>query len=82
MVDAIITPLKMQQAAMIAGYSYLCAAANAWLRMLKGETELITFPFHRRAQDLHTGKAIVATGATWNDHYGRRAHDVDVEHMR
>lgn len=25
---------------------------------------------------------ILPRGADWNDHYGKRAHDVDVEHMR
>jgi hypothetical protein len=25
---------------------------------------------------------VVPTGAEWTDHYGRRSHDVDVEHIR
>lgn len=74
--------LQAQQAAMLATLQCFNAVVTAWLRMLKGEAEIMQFPAHRRAEELHTTPPVVATGPTWTDHYGRRAHDVDVEHMR
>lgn len=57
------------------------AAAN-WARFLKGESELIGFPMHRRADEQHTQKDVIPAGASWADHYGKRSRDVDVEKMR
>jgi hypothetical protein len=74
--------LQAQQAAMLAALQCYNALITAWLRMLKGETEIMQFPAHRRAEELHKAPPVIATGPTWTDHYGRRAHDVDVEHMR
>lgn len=82
MLDAITFSLKAQQAAAIAA----CCAAGvmlaSWTRLLRGERMVFGMPFHRRSDELHTHRDYVPEGATWNDHYGRRADDVDVEHMR
>lgn len=82
MLDPINVSLKMQQAAMT---SALCAsgvmAAN-WMRLMKGEHALFGPHIHQRSEEMHAHKDVVPTGARWTDHYGKRSHDVDVEHMR
>ncbi len=82
MLDPINVSLKMQQAAIT---SALCAggvvAAN-WMRLIKGEHALFGPHMHQRAAEMHADKDIVPTGARWTDQYGKRSHDVDVEHMR
>jgi hypothetical protein len=82
MANPLIAALQAQQAAMLAALQCVNAMMALWLRMLKGEAEVLSFPAHRRAEEMHTQAPIVATGPAWSDHYGRRAHDVDVEHMR
>jgi hypothetical protein len=82
MLDPLTFSLKVQHAAAIAG----CCAAGvmiaSWARFLRGERVLFSLPFHRRSDELHTAGDSIPKGATWSDHYGRRSHDVDVEHMR
>lgn len=82
MLDAVNLSLRMQQAAMA---SALCAtglvAAN-WMRLMKGEHALFGHHEHRRSDELHARKDYIPKGPQWTDHYGKRSHDVDVEHMR
>jgi len=82
MLDAMTFSLKVQHAAAIAA----CCAAGvmfaSWTRLLRGERVFFGMPFHRRSDELHTHEDYVPKGATWSDHYGKRNHDVDVEHMR
>ena len=83
MLDPLTFSLKMQHAA---ASSACCAAgimAANWTRLLRGEQELVgTHHHHRRSDELHTHKDHIAKGASWTDHYGKRSHDIDVEHMR
>ncbi len=82
MLDPLTYTLKVQQAAFV---GTLCAAGIAaanWARILRGEQAILATPVHRRAEEKHTQPAYIAKGAAWSDHYGRRAHDIDVEHMR
>lgn len=74
--------LQTQQAAVLAVLQAYNTLITMWLRFLEGEGEIIRFPAHRRAEELHKEPPLIASGPTWSDHYGRRAHDVDVEHMR
>jgi hypothetical protein len=72
----------MQQVAANGLCYALAHGADSWMRFLKGEQVLLGFPFHRRSDELHTHKDVVPKGARWTDHYGKRSHDIDVEHMR
>jgi hypothetical protein len=82
MLDPVTFSLKVQHAAAIAA----CCAAGvmfaSWTRLLRGERMFFGMPFHRRADELHSHEDYVPKGVAWSDHYGKRAHDVDVEHMR
>jgi hypothetical protein len=82
MLDPITFSLKVQQAVAVGALCFVGVAAAAWVRLLKGETQMLAFPFHRRSEEMHAHHDYVASGASWADHYGKRAHDVDVEHMR
>jgi len=42
-------------------------------RLVEHQSRIFTHPDHHRAHD------VIATGADLKDHYGQRAHDVDVE---
>lgn len=82
MMDPISYSMKIQQAAFIGACCAAGVAAANFSRMLKGEQAVMFLPAHRRADEQHKPQAVVAKGAAWSDHYGKRAHDVDVEHMR
>lgn len=82
MMDPVTFTMKAQQAAVIGVCCAVGVATANLMRILKGEMALFDFAAHRRAAELHAAVPVVANGPTWNDHYGRRAHDVDVEHMR
>lgn len=83
MMDPATFAMKVQQAALIGTFCAVGIAVANWMRMLKGELALFDLTAaHRRAAELHAPLPVIAQGATWSDHYGRRAHDVDVEHMR
>jgi hypothetical protein len=82
MLDPLTFSLKMQHAAT----STACCAAGLmaanWMRLLKGEQEILGMPQHRRSDELHAHRDFIAKGTSWSDHYGKRSHDIDVEHMR
>jgi hypothetical protein len=82
MLDPLTFSLKMQHAAA----STVCSAAGMmaanWVRLLKGEQGVVGMPEHRRSDELHAHEDHIAKGARWTDHYGKRTHDIDVEHMR
>lgn len=82
MFDPVIYAIRVQQTAFLGACGAAGVMATNLLRMMKGEDALFTLPGHRRADELHKPEPTVAKGAAWNDHYGRRSHDVDVEHMR
>ena len=82
MIDAIDLSLKMQQAVILAAFSAAGIAVANWMRLMQGEHALLGPHAHRRSDELHVQKDVVPTGARWTDHYGKRSHDVDVEHMR
>ncbi len=82
MLDPMVFSLKVQHAATIATFCAAGVVLASWMRLLRGERMFIGTPFHRRSDELHTHTDYVPTGVTWNDHYGKRSHDVDVEHMR
>jgi hypothetical protein len=82
MMDPITYAMKVQQAAFIGACCAAGVAAANFSRMLKGEQSLMFLPAHRRASEQHQPAAYIPRGASWADHYGKRSHDVDVEHMR
>lgn len=82
MLDPMTFSLKVQHAAAIAGFCAAGVMLAHWARLFRGEQMLFEMPFHRRSDELHIHKDYVAKGSSWGDHYGKRAHDVDVEHMR
>lgn len=83
MMDPVTFTMKVQQAAFIGACCAIGIAAAKLVRMLKGELALFDVgAAHRRAAELHAPVPVIAQGPTWSDHYGRRVHDVDVEHMR
>jgi len=82
MMDPITYTVKLQQAAFMGACCAAGIAAANVSRMLKGEQAVMFTPAHRRATEQHKPQAVIAKGPSWADHYGKRAHDVDVEHMR
>ena len=82
MLDAMAFSLKIQHAAIIGTCCTAGALASIWARLINGERLALFSPFHRRSDELHTHTDYVAKGANWSDHYGKRSHDVDVEHLR
>lgn len=82
MLDAMTVSLKIQHAAIENACCAASGIANMWSRVIRGERALLFWPFHRRSDELHTHTDHIARGANWTDHYGRRSHDVDVEHLR
>lgn len=82
MLDPVTYAMKVQQATFIGAWCFAGVTAANVTRMLKGEQAVMFLPVHRRAVEQHKPQAVIAKGASWADHYGKRAHDVDVEHMR
>lgn len=82
MLDPLTFSLKMQHAATTTACCAAGMMAANWMRLLKGEQERVEMPHHRRSDELHVHKDYIAKGASWTDHYGKRNHDIDVEHMR
>ncbi len=82
MMDAINYFTKAAAASTIGACCMTGVATANFLRLVRCEAMMLAFPFHRRADELHTGDLVPATGASWFDHYGKRSHDVDVEKMR
>lgn len=82
MMDPITTTMKVQQAAFIGACCAAGVAAANLSRLLRGENAVMFMPAHRRAEEQHKQQTFIAKGPSWADHYGKRAHDVDVEHMR
>jgi hypothetical protein len=82
MIDPVSYALKIQQVAAIGFFRATEFVAATLVHTLKGEAALFGMPFHRRGEELHYWHPILAVGPRWDDHYGKRAHDVDVEHMR
>jgi len=56
------------------------AASNAFW-MLDRHGAFLRETAHRRLEDLSAHGKPCAKGPCLDDHYGRRAHDVDVEHI-
>ncbi|MGF1641933.1 MAG: hypothetical protein ACFCUO_13380 [Rhodospirillales bacterium] len=82
MLDPLTFTLKMQQAAASAACCATGLMAANWVHLFGSGQDAIAMPGHRRSEELHAHQDCIATGATWSDHYGKRSHDVDVEHMR
>ena len=82
MLDPLTFSLKMQHAATTGACCAAGMMAANWMRLLKGEQEIVGMTEHRRSDELHAHKDYIAKGASWTDHYGKRNHDIDVEHMR
>ncbi len=82
MMDPVTYALKLHQMAMIGALRAVEFGAAVLGHALKGEAVLLGLPLHRRGEELHQWHPLLAMGPRWDDHYGRRAHDVDVEHMR
>lgn len=74
-------PLRLQQAMAKGAMQAMEMVAVDAVRMLRGQGLLLHDDHtHRRSED-ETGHAKpVCSGADLMDHYGRRHHDVDVEH--
>lgn len=82
MLDAIDFSLKTQQAALASTIAAIGIVAANFMRLMNAEFALFGPHTHRRSDELHAHTDHVPKGAQWSDHYGKRSHDVDVEHMR
>jgi len=82
MLDPLTFAVKLNHAATVATMCTAGIAVHSMMRTLKGEQTLLGLPFHRRSEDVHDHPDVIAKGPRWTDHYGKRAHDVDVEHLR
>lgn len=75
MVDPLM--LSKLHMAMIEGWMNMAShMMSAYGKIWMHQTELMHHPFGHRHHD------IPPQGVNLQDHYGRRLHDVDVEHMR
>jgi hypothetical protein len=75
--ERLLTDLIRIQLAMIDGW--INAMTHMWRgcqHLLGTNVELLRHPAFHRWHDIHP------LGPDWMDHYGKRSHDVDVEHMR
>ena len=67
--------IKMQ-IAMCEGWAKLMSDNfTAYERLFQHQVQLFQHPSYIRLQDM------IPMGASWFDHYGKRAHDVDVDHV-
>lgn len=82
MFDPLTYALKAQQAAVMGAFCLGRTALAAFSHLVKGEAALVHATAHRRAVEQHAPVMAAPLGAKWTDHYGRRSHDVDIEHMR
>lgn len=81
MKNPMITSLKAQSAAFQCAVSVGQTLTDTYLRMLHQHNHLWHGHLMRRAEDMHRHPFYIATGADLMDHYGRRHHDVDIEHI-
>ena len=82
MLDPVTMTMKVQQAGVIGALCMAGAVGATWARLIRSEAAMLAGLPHRRADEQHTMTPLLALGARWTDHYGRRSHDVDVEHLR
>ncbi len=72
--------IKMQQAMTMGAVHALEVLAKDYAHMVEGQVKLIPHHAHRRAEDHFKKAPVMPSGPDLMDHYGRRAHDVDIEH--
>jgi hypothetical protein len=67
--------LKMQ-IAMCEGWAKMVKDGfTAYERLVEHQSKIMAHPAYIRYHD------VMPLGASWFDHYGKRTHDVDVEHI-
>jgi len=67
------TVLQMQLAAYAGWSKMLQESFAAYERLLQHQAKMFAHPPYIRLQN------VIPNGASWFDHYGNRAHDVNVE---
>ena len=76
-----ISPLRVQQALTEGAVHAMETMASDAMKVMHGQDVLMhDHNEHRRSDDDHGHPKKVFSGADLLDHYGRRRHDVDVEH--
>lgn len=73
--------LKFQEAALRGSRSATRIMTAGLVKLLEQQEHLLHPRVHRRAEDAHTRPLVMPGGPDLQDHYGRRCHDVDVEHL-
>ena len=81
MFNPVLFMLKAQETAVMAWWSGAHLMTTCWMRVAENQMQLWSQMTHRRAIDLGTVGRTIPTGPDLKDHYGRRARDVDVEHI-
>lgn len=78
----------MQQATILGMVTFTRGAASGYAKLLEGQAALLHHPVLHGRRDDGPGappgpelRGPEGLGADLHDHYGRRAHDVDVEHL-
>lgn len=73
--DPILAMVKYQTAVLTGWMNLMTAMAGQYPHLMKLQAEWLSH------HPVHRWHNIMMGGADLKDHYGRRAHDVDVEHL-
>lgn len=75
--ESLITDLIRIQLSLAEGWiTVINHGWRCWQNLAVANLELLQHPAFHRWHD------VVPRGPSWTDHYGRRSHDIDVEHIR
>lgn len=75
--EKIIVDLVRIQVALLDGW--VCGLLHVWRasqHLMAVNVQLLQHPA------LHRWHNVLPSGADWLDHYGKRSHDIDIEHLR
>ena len=81
MKNQVNTILNLQKLYWTAAEAWSKAAFDVWLKANEDFWNFYHPNPHRRVEDRHEKAPCQATGAHLDHKYGRRCHDVDVEHI-
>ena len=81
MLNPVHATLSLPQTFGMAAACSMLAGTAVWLRLAEEHSRLFLPLAHRRKVDKGQKHSVLPVGASWHDHYGKRHHDVDVEHI-
>lgn len=73
--------LRFQQSAFEGMANMTQVVMDGYVKVIRQQQDAMARHLdHRRAEDNHTRPKVIPSGPDLQDHYGRRSHDIDVEH--